>query len=281
MTSGTASPFPPGRYPGGKNGAGVYQQIINQMPPHDIYIESHLGSGAVLRRKRPARRNIGIDIDPGAIAAFDGAGLDVDLVQGNATFYLDALTLTGRELVYADPPYWPDSRKDLSLYRHEMTREQHAELLDVLTALPCLVIISGYWSDYYAQRLKGWRTHTFQAMTRRGPATEWLWMNFDEPTHLHDYRYLGADYRERERIKRRVGRWTTKLQAMDRLERQALLAALQEAMGDRHHHSPVPAVRAATPGRIAMDIRAPSTAEAGDPRRQAPTDSAAPAANAG
>jgi DNA adenine methylase len=281
MTSGDRLAFPPGRYPGGKNGAGVYQQIINQMPPHEIYIETHLGSGALLRRKRPARYNLGIDIDPGAIAAFDGTGLDALLIQADATEYLSAYPFTGRELVYADPPYWPDSRKDRSLYRYEMTREQHAELLDVLTALPCLVIVSGYWSDYYAQRLKGWRTHTFQAMTRHGLATEWLWMNFDEPTQLHDYRYLGADYRERERIKRKVGRWTTKLQAMDRLERQALLAALQEAIGDPHHRSPVPAVRAATPERIAMDIRASSTAEAGDPCRHTPTESAATAATAG
>ena len=41
-------------YPGGKNGAGVYQAIINQMPPHQTYIEGFLGSGAVLRMKKPA-----------------------------------------------------------------------------------------------------------------------------------------------------------------------------------------------------------------------------------
>jgi DNA adenine methylase len=275
MPPDPTSPFPPGRYPGAKNGAGVYQQIINQMPPHEVYIETHLGTGAVLRRKRPARRNIGIDIDLQVIDAFDGKGLDVQLVHGNATFYLSAISYTGRELVYADPPYWPDSRKDLNLYRHEMTREQHAELLDVLTALPCKVIISGYWSDYYAQRLKGWRTHTFQAMTRHGLATEWLWMNFDEPTELHDYRYLGEDYRERERIKRKVNRWTRRLNAMDRLERQALLAALQDAMGDRHHQPPVSTI-GPEPG-----IQAANTAGSDETRRYASTNPAATAADAG
>ena len=57
-------------YPGGKNGAGVFQSIINQMPPHDRYIEPFLGSGAVFRLKSPARVNVGIDIDPKAIALF-------------------------------------------------------------------------------------------------------------------------------------------------------------------------------------------------------------------
>lgn len=27
------------RYPGGKGGAGVFQTIINQFPPHRVYIE--------------------------------------------------------------------------------------------------------------------------------------------------------------------------------------------------------------------------------------------------
>ena len=49
-------------YPGGKNGAGVYQQIINLMPPHDVYIEPFLGGAAILRLKRPAGRSIACDL---------------------------------------------------------------------------------------------------------------------------------------------------------------------------------------------------------------------------
>ena len=59
-------------YPGGKNGAGTYQRLINLMPPHEVYIETHLGSGALLRRKRPAKKNVGIDLDPLVIESFDG-----------------------------------------------------------------------------------------------------------------------------------------------------------------------------------------------------------------
>jgi hypothetical protein len=35
-------------YLGSKGGSGVYQKIIAEMPPHDTYIETHLGSGAVM-----------------------------------------------------------------------------------------------------------------------------------------------------------------------------------------------------------------------------------------
>lgn len=52
-------------YPGGKGN--LYQQIINMIPPHRVYIETHLGGGAIMRHKRPARQNIGIDLDRDAL----------------------------------------------------------------------------------------------------------------------------------------------------------------------------------------------------------------------
>lgn len=51
------------KYLGAKSGSGVYQAIVAQMPPHDTYIETHLGSGAVMRAKPPAARSIGVEID--------------------------------------------------------------------------------------------------------------------------------------------------------------------------------------------------------------------------
>jgi hypothetical protein len=66
-------------------------------------------------------------------------------------------------------------------------------------------------------------------MTHGGPRTEWLWCNFPEPIALHDYRYLGVGFRERERIKRKKQRWTARLHGLPMLERQALLAAIDEA----------------------------------------------------
>ena len=54
-------------YPGGKDASGVHQNIINLIPPHDVYIETHLGGGYIMRKKRPAALNIGIDIDPEVI----------------------------------------------------------------------------------------------------------------------------------------------------------------------------------------------------------------------
>jgi DNA adenine methylase len=239
-------------YPGGKNGAGVYQTIINLMPPHDVYIEPFLGGGAIMRQKRPALLNIGVDLDAGVIAGFGDERFPADIAgnsdasdstarngdarstfrfhHGDGLAFLQSYPFTGSELVYCDPPYMHETRGRTDLYRYEMDDRQHAALLAIIEALPCRVMISGYWTKRYAAALKGWNTATFQAMTRGGkPATEWLWFNFPEPIALHDYRHLGEDFRERERIKRKKQRWVNRLHTMPTLERRALLNAIGEA----------------------------------------------------
>jgi DNA adenine methylase len=227
-------------YPGGKNGAGVYQTIINLMPPHDVYIEPFLGGGAILRQKRPARVNIGIDLDAAVIATFNEAAGNTAISgdarsrfqfrQGDGLAFLRSYPFTGSELVYCDPPYMHETRGRTDLYRFEMDDRQHAALLAMIKALPCRVMISGYWTRRYAAALKEWNATSFEAMTRGGrTATEWLWFNFPEPVALHDYRYLGADFRERERIKRKKQRWVNRLHTMPTLERRALLNAITEA----------------------------------------------------
>ncbi len=252
-------------YPGGKNGEGTYQRIINLMPPHETYIEPFLGSGAILRMKRPAARNIGLDLDREVIAAWRATQLDrpsakvarpdpratemrsqnrkllpslklpggpghFEFAETDAIGYLISKQLSARDLVYCDPPYPHSTRGRADLYRHEMSDAQHRELLDVLLNLDCMVMISGYWCPLYAEMLRGWNSIHYEAMTRAGhTATEWLWFNFPVPVALHDYSYLGENFRERERIKRKKLRWANRLKRMPLLEKRALLAAIEAA----------------------------------------------------
>lgn len=221
-------------YPGGKNGAGTYQTIINQMPPHAVYVEAFLGSGAILRHKLPApEANIGIDVDANALALFqshcDGAIPKLKLENANALEYLASWHFEPSVLIYLDPPYLMATRRTKRpLYRHEMhTEAEHRQLLEIAKRLDCMVMVSGYQSDLYAALLKGWRVVTYQSQTRGGkPALEYLWMNYQEPMALHDYRYLGQNYRERERIKRQQTRWRERLKRMPALERYAILSQL-------------------------------------------------------
>lgn len=225
-------------YPGGKNGSGVYQKIINEMPPHRLYIEPFLGHGAIMRLKRTAIASIGIDADENVIRfwrALDPATPNLTLMNADALDWLashatDGEVAGGDTLIYLDPPYlWSTRRQHRVIYRCEMSNEQHEILLGIITGLRCMVMISGYWSEMYAKALGGWRAISFEARTRGGgTATEWLWMNFQEPMELHDYRYLGDTFRERERIQRKTARWKARLLGMEPLERHAIMHAIDE-----------------------------------------------------
>lgn len=211
-------------YDGGKNGSGAWQAIINQMPPHRVFIEAFLGSGAVIRRKRPALVNIGIEIDPLTIAAVQPLLTAVDVVQADAVEWLRDYPAAEDVLIYADPPYLRETRScQRDLYRCEFaTRAEHVRLIELAQSSPARWIISGYWSELYAKRLAGWRTVQFKMTTRRGVREEWLWMNFPAPVELHDYGQLGRDRTDRQRIRRKAARWKGKLLKMSALERNAV-----------------------------------------------------------
>ncbi len=223
-------------YPGGKGNA--YHQIINRIPPHEIYIEAFAGGAAVALTKKPAQINFLIDRDRDAIQTLRAENrphADWRFIWGDALQWLDAFVWQGQEFVYLDPPYLKSTRRDPNrdLYTHEMTEAQHVELLDIARRLPCCVMISGYYSVLYTNTLTDWHFHKFKTMTRGGlPATEYLWMNYPPPDRLHDYRYLGSDFRERERIKRKTKRWVANLRDMPSLERQAILSAIKEEFAE-------------------------------------------------
>jgi site-specific DNA-adenine methylase len=221
------------KYPGGKGN--LYHKIINLIPPHEVYIETHLGGGAVMRHKRPALASIGIDIDA---AVVEDRKLDLVLsgltvVNADAAEFLADYQFKGNEFVYCDPPYVMETRKGGRIYRHEYTIAQHKELLKILIRLPCNVMISGYLHSIYTDGLSGWNVQAYLVRTRGGGrATEFIWMNYQEPIVLHDYRVLGDNFRERERIQRKVKRWKKRLMTMPDLERQAVLSALVQTARD-------------------------------------------------
>ena len=209
------------RYPGGKGKC--YQHIINLMPMHDTYIETHLCGGSVMRNKRPAQRNIGIDIDPKVINLWKEQFSELcELVLDDALSFLKSYNFNGNELVYVDPPYFPDTRRNTKIYTYEYTQDDHRRLLSLLKGLPCNVMISGYDHPFYNEQLDGWRKATFSAKTHVDIREENIWLNFKEPSVLHDSRFYGKNFRERQTIKRRQERLYKKIQNMDPVERSEL-----------------------------------------------------------
>lgn len=93
-------------------------------------------------------------------------------------------------------------------------------------------MISGYQSRLYEEMLKGWRTYSFHAKCHHGIGTEYVWMNYPTPQELHDYRYIGDTFRERERMKLIKRNWIRRLKSMPVLEREALLSAIRDEFHD-------------------------------------------------
>ena len=82
-------------YFGSKATSGLCQPIIAMMPPHDTYIETHLGGGAIMRRKPPALHNIAIDLDPEALRTFE-CDYPVEKVHGCAHEFLSTYRFANR-----------------------------------------------------------------------------------------------------------------------------------------------------------------------------------------
>jgi DNA adenine methylase len=98
-------------YPGGKSGAGVYQQIINQIPPHRIYVEPFLGGGAILRYKKPAEISIGADVNPMLQPIWSNYSLPgFTYLTTDAVTYLCSTEFPDDTFIYCDPPYLMETR---------------------------------------------------------------------------------------------------------------------------------------------------------------------------
>ena len=218
-------------YFGSKATSGLCQPIIAMMPPHDTYIETHLGGGAIMKRKAPALRNIGIDLDAQALAEFE-CEYAVERIHGCAHRFLSEYEYQGSEFIYADPPYLKRTRTSRRCYRFDYEEADHMELLGLLKSVPCQVMVSGYPSALYDELLRGWRSVELQVMNRGGVRTEKLWLNFTVD-RVHWARYAGRNFTERQRIKRKAQRWGARYRALPGPERLAVWAAMMAVEVER------------------------------------------------
>lgn len=87
-------------------------------------------------------------------------------------------------LHYVDPPYLPETRNRKNRfdpkhqYRHELTIDDHVQLLDALRGLAGMVVLSGYPASLYDENLPGWERVERSALADGArERTEVLWIN--------------------------------------------------------------------------------------------------------
>jgi len=219
-------------YVGSKGQAGVFHRIIGQMPPHSVYVEPFFGSGRVFWEKRLALSSYVIDRQSDLLDRANAVP-GVQAICGDALKILRRLALPDDAVVYCDPPYLLSTRQGRCYYAFELSEQQHWDLLGTLRALPCRVLLSGYPSALYDDGLKAWRVIHYRVRTRGRTKTECLWCNFPEPEELHDWRFAGANFRQRLTLKRLAARWLARLEAMPPRKRGYLWHALQQRQIER------------------------------------------------
>ncbi len=87
-------------------------------------------------------------------------------------------------LFYLDPPYLHETRATTGNYQHEMTEDDHRELLAAIKQCQGTFMLSGYPNPLYDGELAGWRRQDFVIDNKasggkvKRQMTESLWMNF-------------------------------------------------------------------------------------------------------
>jgi DNA adenine methylase len=91
-----------------------------------------------------------------------------------------------KTLIYIDPPYLPETRTEGStdVYDHEMSVEDHINILNFIKDARSKIAISGYQSPLYNKHLKNWKVakknianHASQQAVKAS-RTEFLWTNY-------------------------------------------------------------------------------------------------------
>lgn len=89
---------------------------------------------------------------------------------------------------YLDPPYLHETRVTKGDYQHEMTEDDHFQLLGILSGIQGKFLLSGYDSTLYGnfETRHGWKRHDFEIVNNasskatKEKKTECVWTNFEE-----------------------------------------------------------------------------------------------------
>lgn len=102
---------------------------------------------------------------------------------------LNTYDLDEHNFFYLDPPYLESTRKTFNDYDHEMSDQDHIEMINILKQLKGKWLLSGYRNEIYDEMLKGYPTKDFNTITTvanpkdtngtRDTRIETVWANYE------------------------------------------------------------------------------------------------------
>jgi DNA adenine methylase len=106
----------------------------------------------------------------------------IERLRGVCIEQKDALELiplldTPDTLFYVDPPYLETTRVYLESYKHELGKNGHEKLSEILHNLKGMVVLSGYRSDLYDDLYADWLCKEKKISCEGGSRLECLWLS--------------------------------------------------------------------------------------------------------
>lgn len=218
-------------YPGNKGSLGVYQKIINQIPPCDTFIELFAGSAVISEYIYGSCRIHLNDIDKNVYSGlkkkFPGSPQLKITMYPALKLLLSMSSGNKGQVLFIDPPYIKETRpSNKDIYKIEMSMvDPHEQLLKTVVKKNLVSIITHPPHEIYEYYLKDWHKIPFIQQGHIKPFNDCIWLNYT-PGKLLTYKFLGVDFTDRQRIKRKINRWVNKLNSLPILERNAIVESI-------------------------------------------------------
>ena len=228
------------RYQGGKNGEGVYQRIINLIPPHKVWVEACAGSAAVTRYIYPAAQSYVFEAEHLQANRLKNILQERAVVINNNFMEVidNYLQDPVDSFIYVDPPYLKLTRRDKrNIYKVEWSEEEHKDFLWWVNGRKENILITHPRCKLYMTALNQWNTLDYEYRSRVGMLKDCIWFNYSVPEVLHDYSYVGSNRTERQRIQRKIKREIERLNRLPVVERNAIIDAISRKFETINHSS--------------------------------------------
>ncbi len=214
-------------YIGNKNIDGVKQKITSLIPKHSVYIEGFAGAAGIARNIFTSAEKI-ILIEKSKNQCnilkkeFPAAEVINDcMIQWMKNF---KYIINPNAVIFLDPPYLFETRyNNIIYYDNELQYSDHVQLLMTLLQLPCYVIIIHPVHSLYDKMLFSWNYKDVSIRYHNKTSKERIYYNFSNDIDRNDYTGQGKNNIDRQRIKRKVDRFISKIKNLPEIERKVLL----------------------------------------------------------
>lgn len=214
-------------YPGSKAANGAWQKIISEIPRCEIFVEAMAGSAVISEKLKGLCSIVINDLDGSVTEKIQPApGLTIE--NQDYQCIIDRYDCeVPRTVFYFDPPYLMETRSHKKrLYKFDWADVDHYRFLRAVRRVKSPCLISHYPCELYDFVLRNWRKILYQSMTRGGVRTECLYMNFPQPALLANYKFIGENFTDRQRVQRKIARLIARLNKETGQERAAILSSI-------------------------------------------------------